>query len=351
MSDYSIGCERSEIKKTAVSVIIPVYNKGKYLEELLKLLSRQTFVDFECLLVDDGSTDGSGSICDRFQNRDSKFRVWHIPNRGVSHARNFGIDHSRGRYITFIDADDLVHEGYLANLYEGITEHPVDMALSGYLKFEGDIDHIISENILPYREGVHRFKELLPEFASIQKESGIYGACVAKIFSKAFLGDIRFDERLNLAEDFDFYLRMFARANKVYIDTSALYYYRAMADNSTSLFLDHKIDYFSQFIVCLRYYSFLNRFKIREDDGLDIVSWQIRSFAYLTLRYANPCSFKKYFRLLKKYQVIPYYNKGEKSIRKKIIMLSLDYNSIIIPWVYFRLYQTGGWLKGRFIDG
>lgn len=351
MSDYSIGCDHPESILPVVSVIVPVYNKGSYLEELLVQLRKQTFGNFECLLVDDGSTDCSGSICEQYHNIDSRFTVWHIPNSGVSHARNYGIDRCRGQYITFVDADDLIDENYLANLYECISEHHVDMVISGYRKFEGHVGNIITDHILPYKDGEYVFKDLLPQFALIQKESGIYGTCVAKIFSKDFLGNIRFDERLVLAEDFDFYLRLYARTEKVYVDSSALYYYRAMAENSTSLVLDHNIDYFSQFIFCLRYYQFLKDFKIKSDKGLDIVSWQIRNYAYLTLRYAKPQSLKRYFKSLRKHQIIPYSNCGERNLGKKLIMFSLDRNLIFIPEIYFKLYKIGRRLKGMFKNG
>ena len=78
-----------------ISVIIPVYNKIHYLSGLLEQLRAQTFTDFECLLIDDGSTDGSGAFCDEFAAKDTRLRVFHIPNGGVSHARNVGLDHAR----------------------------------------------------------------------------------------------------------------------------------------------------------------------------------------------------------------------------------------------------------------
>ena len=104
-------------------IIIPVYNVAPYLRECLDSVLAQTFGDWECLCVDDGSTDGSGEILDEYAKKDARFRVVHQRNRGLSAARNRGIDcalaRAQGHYLTFIDADDWVAPNYLAALYEG----------------------------------------------------------------------------------------------------------------------------------------------------------------------------------------------------------------------------------------
>ena len=93
---------------TAISIIVPLYNKKKYLTKMLNSVLAQSFSDFELLIIDDGSTDGSELIADEYAERDSRIRVWHISNRGVSHARNVGLSLSKGEYITFVDADDSI---------------------------------------------------------------------------------------------------------------------------------------------------------------------------------------------------------------------------------------------------
>lgn len=91
-----------------VSVIVPVYNVEKLLERCLNSVLNQSFQDFELLLIDDGSKDSSGQICDNYAKKDQRVRVWHIPNGGQSAARNLGIDNVYGTYIAFIDSDDFV---------------------------------------------------------------------------------------------------------------------------------------------------------------------------------------------------------------------------------------------------
>ena len=107
------------------SLMIPVYNAEAYLEACLSAVAAQTFGDFEALLVDDGSTDGSGAICDRYAERDRRFRVWHTSNHGVFAARAFAEQHAKGEYLLFLDADDLADPALLQTLYDAIGQvHP-----------------------------------------------------------------------------------------------------------------------------------------------------------------------------------------------------------------------------------
>ena len=95
------------------SIIVPVYNIAKYLRGCLASIQSQTLTDFECLLIDDGSTDGSSAIIDEIATTDPHFKAFHKQNGGVSSARNVGLDHAQGEYICFVDADDTIASTYL----------------------------------------------------------------------------------------------------------------------------------------------------------------------------------------------------------------------------------------------
>ena len=112
-----------------ISVIIPLYNKEKYIAQTIESLLIQSFSDFEIVIVDDGSTDGSSSIIDSYAEKDNRITVFHICNGGVSRARNIGLDNSLGEYVTFVDSDDSVHEDYLSNLYSCINESGADLVI------------------------------------------------------------------------------------------------------------------------------------------------------------------------------------------------------------------------------
>ena len=113
-----------------ISVIIPVYNKTMYIGRCLKSIFLQDFPSFEVIAVDDGSTDASGKICDQWAETEPRLHVYHIPNGGVTAARRYGLEHSQGRYVMFVDADDRLTKGALQRMYDIIQETDADEVIS-----------------------------------------------------------------------------------------------------------------------------------------------------------------------------------------------------------------------------
>lgn len=120
------------------SLMIPVYNAEAYLDACLSAVAAQAFADFEVLLIDDGSADGSGRICDRYAESDKRFRVWHTGNRGVFAARAFAEEHARGKYLLFLDADDLPEPELLSALHDAIERYHPDLLAFDFRTFRGD---------------------------------------------------------------------------------------------------------------------------------------------------------------------------------------------------------------------
>lgn len=113
----------------AISVIVPIYNTKPYLAECIEsILAQKINVPIEVLLIDDGSTDGCGEVCDKYAARDERVRVIHQENQGLSAARNAGIDAAKGRYYSFIDSDDVVLPRFLQTLYDACEEHDAYMS-------------------------------------------------------------------------------------------------------------------------------------------------------------------------------------------------------------------------------
>ena len=110
-------------------MIVPVYNVEKYLPQCIDSILAQTYTDFELIIVDDGSTDRSGQICDEYKDKDSRVYVVHQENRGVSAARNAGIDMAKGEYIAFVDSDDVIHNQMLELLFFALTKYSVDISV------------------------------------------------------------------------------------------------------------------------------------------------------------------------------------------------------------------------------
>ena len=121
-----------------ISIIIPVYNSEKYLATCLDSIFNSTYQDFELILVDDGSTDNSSTICDDYATRDSRCIVIHKPNAGVANARNEGLKRARGEYIAFVDNDDVIHPMMLEILYKAIKSGDYDFSMILYKKVNND---------------------------------------------------------------------------------------------------------------------------------------------------------------------------------------------------------------------
>ena len=118
-----------------ISIIVPVYNAEKYLHRCIDSILTQTFSDFELLLIDDGSTDKSGQLCNEYASKDNRVKVFHKQNGGVSSARNLGLDNAKGEWIAFVDSDDSVMNTYLSEL---ISSNDVDLVVSGVRFINGN---------------------------------------------------------------------------------------------------------------------------------------------------------------------------------------------------------------------
>lgn len=118
-----------------ISIIVPVYNVEKYLDRCISSILQQSFLDYECLLIDDGSSDNSGLICDKWKTLDIRIKVYHKQNGGLSDARNFGLKKCTGDYVTFIDSDDWVFPDYLEILYDNLLSTRADISVSLPVRF------------------------------------------------------------------------------------------------------------------------------------------------------------------------------------------------------------------------
>lgn len=171
-----------------ISVIIPVYNVQAYLDSCVISVVQQSYVDLEIILVDDGSTDNSGEMCDSWEKRDSRIKVIHQTNGGLSAARNTGLEFSKGDYITFVDSDDWIDKEMYANLVELLQHNPcIDIACCGIEQF-ADWD---SKKTKPFLTRYDKdFTSL--EYAKLVLKHKIDNAVCNKLFKRSLLEKIRF---------------------------------------------------------------------------------------------------------------------------------------------------------------
>lgn len=207
-----------------ISVIVPVYNSEKYLHRCIDSILAQTFTDFELLLVDDGSKDKSGVICDDYVTTDPRVRVFHKPNGGVSSARNLGLDNARGEWICFVDADDWLTQDAYETIICNIKSYKTEIVGFGFWS-------------------VFKAQTYPVEYPSIEngkiyfmREMLLHGWTVVwnTFFRKDFLNyyKIRFTESISIGEDLELLFRAYLHANEIVVIDKLLYYYNRMNENS-----------------------------------------------------------------------------------------------------------------------
>ena len=208
------------------SIIIPVYNAGKYLLKTLESVKDQGFTDFEVLLVDDGSTDNSAEICSAFVNKDSRFTLYQKPNGGVCSARNFGIERAKGKYIIFIDSDDVIENALLEDVLQKLTDSNADILLFG---MQFDIEKqggIVRSYQKTCEDSEFDITELAKYYRVLYENNYITSMCnrVTKL-SLIQEHDLRFDESITNYEDMAFSLECLRYAQKVSVLHKSYYHY------------------------------------------------------------------------------------------------------------------------------
>ena len=207
-----------------ISIIVPIYNVENYLRMCLDSIQNQTYTNFECLLINDGSPDNSAEICREYAAKDSRFRYFEKENGGVSSARNLGIKRSGGAYITFIDSDDWVEPNHLEALLKGIKENNADIAVSKHKSFNTEDDLFYfpaysnqnQNDLCIKKKQIRPFLELFPKLNYLTHDF----ACIAsKLFKKSLTQNLFLDEKLPQSEDLDYFFKLYLRSESiVYID-------------------------------------------------------------------------------------------------------------------------------------
>lgn len=211
-----------------ISIIIPIYNSEKYLTHCLDSILKQTYQDFEVILVNDGSTDNSAKICDNYTITDARFKVIHKQNQGVSIARNTGISYAKGEYISFIDSDDWIENDYLKNMIN-IATSSADLIVSGVIydySIENHKTKTVKDNIFNICDS-NFFHELV-------KSRLLFGP-VAKLYKTDIIKSkkIKFPEDISYGEDRLFNYEYLKYVTKIATINSCNYHY--IMHNSGSL--------------------------------------------------------------------------------------------------------------------
>ena len=218
-----------------ISVVVPVYNVEKYIDKCINSIINQTYKNLEIILVDDGSPDNCGNICDEYAKKDNRIIVIHKENGGLSDARNTGIEVSKGKYITFIDSDDYISDNYVSFLYNLIIEYKADISIGKhYVLYEnGEINTATGKKY-----------ELEPKQAL---EMMLYGddldvSAWAKLYKKELFETVRYPKG-RLFEDAATTYKLIDLSKKIIFHSEPIYYYIMRSDSiSNKSFNDKKMD-------------------------------------------------------------------------------------------------------------
>lgn len=219
------------MEQPLVSIIIPVYNAKAHLDACVQSILDQSYKNFELLLIDDGSSDGSSELCDELSQKSEKIRVIHKENGGVSSARNAGLDVARGDYVVFVDSDDVISNNYLEAFIESSDKADLIIGMIEDLYFDNQgvivkqkTRHVEAPNCGILADEYYKLLELLR-------------VPVVKLYKRSILEDhrIRFDENLSLAEDQVFNFSYYKHIKTYALETRSIYkYYHLYESNSLS---------------------------------------------------------------------------------------------------------------------
>lgn len=206
-----------------VSIIVPVYNAEKRLEICVESIMNQTYKNLEIILIDDGSKDNSGSICDRLAQMDNRIRVFHIENGGVSNARNFGLKNANGKYIQFVDSDDSLPETAVQDKVECIQKNNSQLIVANYFKECGDEKNIVDFGL----KGQYSLEDFIKFFIGKHAQSLYFGAIWNKLYITDIIknNSIAFSPEISLGEDFIFNLEYLKHCEKIFVMEKPLYNY------------------------------------------------------------------------------------------------------------------------------
>ncbi len=222
-----------------VSVIMPIYNTEKYLKKAIESILAQTYIDFELILVDDGSPDNAGDLCDIYATKDERIKVIHKENGCLTSARKAGFLAANGEYISFVDSDDYVHCDFLLKLVRAIQKYQAEIAMCSYMLVTKGEERVAS---LPWKENVLYKDDILQRYAlpligriHDRRHMNVPGFMWLRLFKKSCLKEEYFvSEREVFTEDDIFDLYHSEQINALAIVNEPLYYYIQHAESLTN---------------------------------------------------------------------------------------------------------------------
>lgn len=264
-----------------VSVVIPVYNVEKYIENSTECLMQQTYSNLEIILVDDGSKDNSGKICDNIAKNDSRIKVIHKQNGGVSSARNEGLKLVTGKYLYFMDSDDWIEKDFIEKMVMKIEQYKLDICICNFSENYANHNKIFSKNNNEVEfNSIEGIKEILKQDGS----NLFLGHLWNKLFLTEKVKDLLFNENSSIYEDLEYVYKAFKISNKIMYIPYVGYHY--VQRNMSAMYSEFSSKTFSSIAVAKYIFEDVLKFKDEELNNMAI-SFFIRT----NLKQASMCSY------------------------------------------------------------
>lgn len=220
--------ENRDVQSDKISIIIPCYNAEKYIDRCIKSVMNQTYRNLEIILVNDGSTDGTGVLLESYRKRDIRIFVLKQENRGAGAARNAGLDVARGKYVGFVDSDDWIEPDMYEYLKNLMDTGGADIAACDYISAD---KYYLKKNDKQERIVILNHKELMRKFFRMHGEKSCYSVC-NMLYKTETINGVRFPEGA-ITEDLFFNYRVYANCNKYICSNIKKYYYFYNAEGVT----------------------------------------------------------------------------------------------------------------------
>lgn len=236
-----------------ISIVVPVYNVERYLTECVDSILNQTFRDFELVLVDDGSKDNSGKLCDEYAQKDSRIKVIHKENGGLSDARNAGIAVAKGEYIGFVDSDDCVNQDMFFKLYELVQEYRAEIAICSFSQI--DQDGSLGESFIDLENEQVISKMLAQEkYFEGYSQAMIYTVAWNKLYKRSLFETMRYPKGKTHEDEFVTF-RLLGAASVIAYTPYCGYLYRCRTESIMDQFNERRFHLFDAYISKMHYFE------------------------------------------------------------------------------------------------
>lgn len=309
-----------------ISVIVPIYNVEKYLEKCIITIINQTYKDIEIILVNDGSTDNSNDICEKYRKLDKRIKYIKKDNGGLSSARNVGIDNSCGEYLVFVDSDDYIADTMIEKLYNSIKLTNTDISICGYFEFfdDGKFGKGIVESDLHLLEQNKCFDYMVRGQASL-----LMIVSWNKLYKKKVFDSLRFPVG-KIHEDEFVAHKIYDNVGKISIVNECLYFYRKREGSIMTMEkLNNRLDASEAFLERLEYF-YKNKYNFCYE-AFFLVSVSYMADTYLSSKKMTDVEKERYGNLLFCYKNLWNRKKHVKSMKRKIFINLFFINNNINP--------------------